>query len=132
MSRSLMQTVNASAQTVAVNGIIAPGSVTRRFGCNIRIDGNAQHLSGEGYYALTGIVTVEPTAAGLVTVALFEDGVQIPGAIASATAAAGDTITLPLVATTRLSCCKSSAQITAVLLEGAGTVTNYALRIEKA
>ena len=131
MSKSLMQTVNTSSQTVAVNGIISPGTVTRRFGCNIRLDGNAQQLNGEGYYARTGAVTVQPTAAGIVSVALYEDGVQIPGAISSETAAAGDTITLPLEATTRLSCCKTNAQITCVLISGAGTVTNYTMRVEK-
>lgn len=134
MGKSLLQTVNQAPQTVAVEGIISPGSVLRRYGCNCRLSGNAQELSGEGYYKLTGSVTVEPTAAGLVTVALYHNGVQLPGAIASATAAAaGDAVALPLVGTIRLGCCcgENSSTVTAVLVAGAGVVTNYSLRIEK-
>ena len=133
MSQSLLQTVNQSPQTVAVEGIISPGSVLRRYGCNCRLSGNAQELAGEGYYKLTGSVTVEPTAAGVVTVALYHNGAQLPGAIASATAtAAGDAVALPLVGTIRLGCCCDEASsVTAVLIEGAGVVTNYSLRIEK-
>ena len=133
MSKSLLQTVNTSPQDIAVNGIILPGSVLRRYGCNCRLNGNAQELTGEGYYEITGTVTLAPTAAGLVTVALYENGVQIPGAVASATAsAAAASVTLPLVATVRQGCgCNGPDSITCVLLAGAGTLSNYSLRIEK-
>ena len=133
MSRSLIQTANQSIQAVAANSIISLGAVQRRFGCNCRLSGNAIELSGEGYYTIDANVTVAPTAAGTVTVALFENGVQIPGAIASGTAAAaGDPVTLPLETTIRQGCCCDSAdQITCVLLEGPGTVENISLRAEK-
>lgn len=133
MSKSLIQTANQSPQTVAANGIIAPGSVLRRYGCNCRLSGNALEISGEGYYKITGAVSVTPTAAGPVTVALFEDGVQIPGAIAyGAVSTAGNSVTLPLVTTIRQGCCCDGASsITCVLIEGAGTVRNYSLRIVK-
>lgn len=133
MSRSLMQTANTSPQNVAVNGIINPGNVVRRFGCNIRLNGNAQEISGEGYYKLVGAVSVAPTAAGGVTVALYENGVQIPGGIAyGSVSTAGNTTTLPLVCTVRQGCCCDGADtITCVLLEGAGTVRNYSLQIDK-
>jgi len=133
MSRSLIQTVNQSPQSVALNGIIAPGSVLRRYGCNCRLSGNAHEIIGEGYYKLTGSVTVEPEAIGEVTVVLFEDGVQIPGAIASGYASAANIpVTLPLVSTVRMGCCcDTSSMITAVLLAGPGSVTNYSLRIDK-
>lgn len=133
MSCSLLQTANTSPQTVAVNGIINPGSVVRRYGNNARLNGNAQEISGEGYYELTGAVSVAPTAAGAVTVALYENGVQIPGAIAyGSVSTAGNTTTLPLVGTVRQGCCCDGADsITCLLLEGAGVVRNYSLRIKK-
>lgn len=133
MSKSLIQTANPSPQTVALNGIISPGSVLRRYGCNCRLSGNAVEISGEGYYKISGTVSVAPTAAGPVTVALLEDGVQIPGAIAyGAVSTAGNSVTLPLETTVRQGCCCDGASaITCILLEGAGTVRNYSLRIVK-
>ena len=134
MSRSLIQTTNQTTQAVALNGIISLGSVLRRFGCNLRLSGNAIECTGEGYYTISCNVTVSPTAAGDVSVALFDNGVQIPGAIAAGTvAAAGDLITLPIETTIRQGCCCDSAEsITAVLLAGSGDVANIGLRIEKA
>ena len=133
MSKSLIQVANQSTQTVAPNSIISLGSVQRRFGCNCRLSGNAIEISGEGYYEVEAAVSLAPTATGDVAVALYENGVQIPGAIAYATAAAaGDSVTLPLVATIRQGCCCDSADnLTCVLVEGASTVRNVSLRVVK-
>ena len=131
MSRSLIQTSNQSAQAVAVGGIIGLGSTLRRFGCNCRLSGNGIEVMGEGYYTIDANVSITPTAAGAITVALFQDGVQIPGAIAltTGTAAAPEAISIPT--TIRLGCCDSSSTITCVLIAGAGTVNNIALRVVK-
>lgn len=133
MSKSLIQTANQSPQTVAAGGIISPGAVQRRFGCNCRLSGNAIEIDGQGYYAIDGSVSVAPTAAGAVTVAAYHNGVQVPGVIASGTAAtAGDAVALPLVGTIRQGCCCDSAdQLTLVLVAGAGTVSNVSLRVTK-
>ena len=134
MSRSLIQTTNQTTQPVSLNGIISLGSVLRRFGCNLRLSGNAIECVGEGYYTISCNVSVAPTVAGDVAVALYDNGVQIPGAIAYGTVStAGDLITLPIETTIRQGCCCDSAEsITAVLLAGAGDVANVGLRIEKA
>ena len=133
MSKSLIQVANPSTQAVAVNSIIPLGSVQRRFGCNLRLSGNAIECSGEGYYTIDGNITVAPTAAGAVTVGLFVNGVQLPGAIAYGTGTAGDPLTLPIEATIRQGCnCDSADNITLMLIEGAGNVENVSLRGEKA
>ena len=134
MGRSLIQTSNQSSQAVALNGIISLGSVQRRYGCNLRLSGNGIEVGGEGYYLIDATISVAPTAAGAVTVAAYSNGVQIPGAIAYGTAtAAGDSVTLPLVATIRQGCCCDSVDnITFVLLEGEGNVENISTRIVKA
>ena len=80
MSKSLIQVANQSTQTVAPNSIISLGSVQRRFGCNCRLSGNAIEISGEGYYEVEAAVSLAPTATGDVAVALYENGVQLPGA----------------------------------------------------
>ena len=97
MSKSLIQVANQSSQTVANNSIISLGSVLRRFGCNCRLTGNAIEVNGAGYYTIDCAVTVEPTSAGEVSVALFNNGVQITGAIATgSTTTAGNPVTLPI------------------------------------
>ena len=134
MSRSLIQVANPSVQAVAVNSIIAPGSVQRRFGCNCRLSGNAIEVAGEGYYLVDASVTVAPTAAENVTVGLAVNGTILPGAVAYGTAAAaGDPVTLPITGTIRQGCnCDSADNLTLVLLAGAGNVQNVSMRVEKA
>ena len=133
MGRSLIQTANQSPQQVAVNGIINPGSVQRRFGCNLRLSGNGIEVSGEGYYSVIASVTVAPTAAGTVTVAIYNNGAQVPGLIASeSVTTAGNPASLPLIGTIRQGCCCDSADnLTCVLLAGPGTVQNVSLQVIK-
>jgi hypothetical protein len=133
MSRSLIQTANQSPQAVAVNGIIPLGSVQRRYGCNLRMSGNGIEVSGEGYYTIDCNASVLPTAIGAVTVAVYNNGVQIPGAIAYGYAATAETpVTLGINTTIRQGCCCDSADnLTCVLLDGPGTVSNISLRVIK-
>ena len=134
MSRSLIQVANQSTQAVDVNSIISLGSVQRRFGCNCRLSGNGIEVNGEGYYTVDATVSVSPTATGAVTVGLYVDGAQRPGAIAyGSVSTASNPVTLPIVATIRQGCCCDSADnLTLVLIEGAGDVTNVSMRVEKA
>lgn len=134
MSKSLIQVANQSNVAVAENSIIPLGSVQRRFGCNCRLSGNGIECVGEGYYKIDGTVSVAPTATGPVTVALYNNGVQVPGAIAyGSVSTAANPVTLPIEATIRQGCCCDSADtLTVVLIEGAGTVQNISLRVEKA
>lgn len=134
MSKSLIQTVNQSTQNASVNGIIDLGSVIRRFGCNLRLNGNAIEVEGAGYYTIDANVTIAPTAAGNVQVAIFKNGVQLTGAIATGSVStAGNPITLPIQTTIREGCnCDGGTSLTLVLLAGAGTISNVAVRVEKA
>lgn len=132
MGKSLIQTTNQTSQNVEENGIISLGSVLRRYGCNCRLSGNAIEVSGQGYYAVDVSVTVAPTAAGDVTVALFGNNVQIPSAIATVTAADGGTVTLPITTTIRQVCnCEVADSLTVVLIEGSGVVSNISARVVK-
>ena len=62
-------------------------------------------IDGEGYYIIDASVSVAPTAAGMITVAVYSDGVQIPGAIAYTTGTAGDPVAVSINATIRQGCC---------------------------
>ena len=134
MSKSLIQTVNQSSQVVADNSIINLGSVIRRFGCNLRLNGNAVEVDGAGYYTIDCNVTLAPTAAGNVQVAIYKNGVPLTGATATGSVStAGNPITLPIQTTIREGCnCDGGTSLTVVLVAGASTVSNVALRVEKA
>ena len=132
MARSLIQTVNQSSQPVAIGGIISLGSTQRRYGCNLRLSGNGIEVTGDGYFSIDADVSVTPTAAGPVTVALYRNGQQIPGAIAYTTGTEGAPVSVSISSTIRRGCCCEEADnITAVLEEGAGNVQNIAVRVVK-
>ena len=133
MGRSLIQVSNQSSQTVENNSIISLGSVLRRYGCNCRLSGNAIEVNGEGYYKVDANVSIAPTATGAVTVALYNNGAQVPGAIAyGSVSTANNPVTLPIETTIRQGCCCDSADnLTLVLITGAGVVSNVSMRVEK-
>lgn len=137
MSKAGIYVVNANTQAVAAGGTIALGTTVRRYGndrcCNpvVNLTGNGIALNEPGYYSVDVNVTGEPTAAGAVTVTLFQDGVAVSGAVASNTAAAGsDATAVAIPATVRVLGCNSSI-LTVVLTAGAGNVTNAAVRVTK-
>ena len=133
MSKSLIQVANQSTQAVALNSIISLGSTQRRFGCNCRLSGNGIEVDGAGYYTIDASITAAPTAAGTVTVSLYNNGVQVPGATASAsTGTAGNPVSVAINTTVRQGCCCDSADnLTLVLLSGPGNVTNVSMRVVK-
>lgn len=124
MSKSAIYTTNTSKPTVAVGGVVPVGVTTRRFGCNIKQDGNAITLCGQGYYLVNVSATVAPTAAGAVSLTAQKDGVEIIGATAAATATgASDELNLSITALIRNACgCESS--ILPLVLGGTEAVVN--------
>lgn len=127
-----MQTPTA----VAVGGVIPLGSLIRRYGCDVNLNGNAVNIVGgnqaAGYYDVDASITVAPTAVGTVTVTLYKDGVAVPGATASATAAAADdVVNLNISALVRQVCCAAGSALTLVLTGAAATVNNVALRVQR-
>lgn len=122
-----MQTPTA----VAVDGVIPLGSLIRRYGCDVALNGNAVNITGAGYYDVDASVTVTPAAAGTVTITLYKDGVAVPGATASETAAANGTVDLSIPALVRQVCCAAGSALTLVLTGAAATVDNVALRVQR-
>lgn len=134
MSKSIIYTANTSAQNVAINGVISPGSIIRRYGPNLNLSGQAIQICGAGYYDIDASITLAPTAAGNVTVTAFLDNVAIPGATATETAtAANDIINLNLDGVVReaCTCCEGISNLTFVLTGTAASVTNVAISVEK-
>ena len=130
MSKSAIYTANAVASTVAVGDLIPLGSTSRRYGCNLRQDGNGITATGAGYYLITMSATVAPTAAGAVTITGQKDGVAIIGATATSTAAAGAATDLAFSAIVRNIGCGSSI-LSFVLTGAAAAVRNFAVSVVK-
>lgn len=122
-----MQTPTA----VAVDGVIPLGSLIRRYGCDVALNGSAVNITGAGYYDVDASVTVTPAAAGTITITLYKDGVAVPGATASETAAANGTVDLSIPALVRQVCCAAGSALTLVLTGVAATVDNVALRVQR-
>lgn len=130
--KSAIYTAMQTPTEVAVNGVIPLGSLIRRYGCDISLNGNAVNIVSKGYYDVDVSITVSPTAAGTVTATLIKDGVVVPGATASANAAAaGAPVTLAFPALVRQACCASGSALSLVLTGAASTVSNVALRVQR-
>lgn len=130
--KAAIYTANTGAQTVPVGGTISLGSIIRRFGCGVNLNGNGIVIDREGYYDVDASITATATAAGNITVTLLRDGVAVPGATATATAAAAGVVALPITALVRQACCNSGgATLTLVLTGAAATVNNVALKVIK-
>lgn len=120
-------TVTEANQTVQVPF----GSVIRRFGRNLALDGGTIVCCNSGYFDCEVSMTVAPTAAGPITAQLFQDGVAIPGAFATATAAAaGNPVTLPITALVRNCGCDCNS-VLSVRVNASCTVRNLACVAEK-
>ena len=132
MSKSAIYTTNTTAPTIAVDGIIPVGTTTRRYGCNIRQDGNAITLCGQGYYLVNVSATVTPTAAGTVSVTAQKDGVSIVGATGSETVAAvSNAANISITAIVRNACGCDSSILSFILGGVAAVVDNLAVTVVK-
>lgn len=134
--KSVLYAAMQTPSAVAVGGVIPLGSLIRRYGCDVSLNGNAVNITGgnqsAGYYDVDASLTVAPAAAGTVTVTLFKDGVAVPGATASATAAAADdALDLNITALVRQVCCAAGSALTLVLTGAAASVDNVALRVQR-
>lgn len=130
--KSALYTANTGEQAVSVGGTINLGSIVRRFGKCVTLNGTGIIIMEQGYYDVDVSVTADPTAAGTVIVTLYKDGVAVPGATASATAsAAGDPVNLSISALIRHCCAFSGTTLTLVLTGAAASVTNVAVTVER-
>lgn len=97
-----MQTPTA----VAVDGVIPLGSLIRRYGCDVALNGNTVNITGAGYYDVDASVTVAPAAVGTVTITSLRTAWPSP---ARPPRRPPPLQTMRLISTSRLSCDRSAA-----------------------
>ena len=130
--KSAIYVANTGAQVLQIGSTIALGSIIRRYGCAVNLNGNGITVDERGYYDVDASVIATAAAAGTVTVTLLRDGVAVPGSVASATAAAAGTVALPITALVRQACgCSGGSTLTLVLGGTAATINNVALKVIK-
>lgn len=127
--KSGIYTANTTSAALGANSLLPLGNIVRRFGCALNLNGNGINIAEQGYYDVKASVTYTPTDAGVLTVQLMADGVAVPGAVASVTAAAATTYNLSIVGMVRR-CCSSAGTLT-LLVNLAGTLNNAALVVEE-
>lgn len=94
----LLGTKNTAIQAVDVDGLINLGQVYRRYckknNCGVKtfdFTTNSVTLNQSGVYHITATLVGTGTAAGDVTVQLYDNAVAIPGAISTQTITTADT-----------------------------------------
>ena len=139
---------NTATQDVVVNGLVNLGSVYRRFiekskcSCvpTLTSDGTSVTLNRRGIYHITITAIVSAPVAGDVTLQLEENGVVIPGAIATETIATATTefrtLTIDYFALVDsdliLNCPTTTAKtITLRNIGVASTITNMVINVVK-
>lgn len=129
---SAIFTANKNIQDIPIGGSIDLGTTIRRYGKGVTRSGDSIILCGSGYYDVNVGVTAVPKAVGTVTVTLYQDGVPVPGASASATVAATETsVSLAFPAIVRLcgQCCTSNLKL--VVSDVETDITNIGVTVKK-
>lgn len=131
MNTSIIYSGSSTPLTTEENGTVIPFSnVVRRYGRNLKVSGGNVVIDGAGYYRGVVNITYVGTAIGDLNVRVYQDGVPIPYAIASATSIVGGTAQIGIPFEIKESCCHEST-ITVVASGVVVNVTNSAILIEK-
>lgn len=114
--KAAIYTANTSPVTITLTAqqptaTLPLGTTVRRFGrvnCEniLELSGNGILARDSGYYDVDASAVLTPSAAGIYTVTLYQDGQPVQGASQSVTAAAAATITfnIPAIVRTRCEC----------------------------
>ena len=112
MSNSAIYTINATnmaVNTTAGTFVQVPfGSVQRRFGRQLAMDGGSILCCGSGYFDILSILSFTPTDVGTLNVQVRQDNVVV--ASASCTGTAGSTSVVPVTGLARNcgKCCNTA------------------------
>lgn len=133
--KPLISAATTNSTDVASGATIPLSSVIRRRGCELELLGNNIMVKdcGSNYYLATITVTFTAPVAGVVTVNLQQNGVNIPSATASTTitTASTEVRSLSFVIPIRTFCGQNVTNISAVNAGVSATFTNVSVSVEK-
>lgn len=133
----MISSYNNTSQEVAINGLLTFTTDRILTGCTATRNGQTFQLNKPGYYYVTfnadGAAT---TAVGDIVVVLQNNGVAVPGAIATFTTTVADDVTnlaFSTIIRVSPSCCAvdNTANLTLVNTGVAATYTNVNINITK-
>lgn len=121
-----------SNASLGPNAQIPFGTVIRRFGQSVRLDGPGITCCDQGYYDVDCAVTLTPETAGIYGVKLYAGQTLVSET--SATATADSPVAVPIVGSVRQRCCGATS-LSVYLASPDGVTTNTTVsmssRVEK-
>lgn len=126
-------TVNNQPTITPADSRVNLGVVTRGCGCKLSLKNNVININQPGYYAVDISATLTATEQGNVTLALWQDGAEVAGAVASANVATQNTDFANLSITTiiRVLCNNPNSQLNVVLNGKPSIINNISTRVIK-
>lgn len=94
----MLEVVNTTQTTLTAGANIPVGAVRLKTNNDAGLNGNIQ-IQKAGVYEVSASFVFTATAAGDITAQMQVNGSDVPGALATVTATAGATVTLPVSAT---------------------------------
>lgn len=138
MAKAFMYATNTTQQTLTGGGSVDLGNAIHGFGCTgckktIDVNGNNIVLNDNGYYDITIGATVTDSAAGTITLQVYQDGTPYPGAIRAVDiAAANDAAPVSITFGVKVSNCSSIITLVATTTAGNVIISNVATTALKA
>lgn len=135
MSKAFAYISNSTSQTITGGGVVNPGTAVHGFGCTccgrtIQLSGTNINLRESGYYKIDVGATVSATAAGNVTLSMYQDGALV-AQCSETIAAANDPASISFPAGIKVNC-NSVLTLVATATAGDPIVTNVYTTIDKA
>lgn len=134
MSKSAIYLANNTETAIATGSTIPLGSIVRRYGQNVRQDGNSVAICDKpgcaGYYKVDVVATLRLKEIGKYRVTLEKDGVAVVGAVSEVDpASVGQVIGMPISVIVRNSC-GGTANLS-LKVEGNADIINVTTVVEK-
>lgn len=137
MSKSLGYYTFSGSQSVLSGGILPLVNTVRQYGRNVTLANNGALIrstcgdTAAGYYNVSANATLTASAAGTVTVSLYQDGQLVPGATQTFTAAANGVTNFSFNAPVRVFCGQSQSTLALYVTGQTVTATNVAMTVTK-
>lgn len=131
MSKSVLYTALTTSTAITAGSVIPLGTTIRRFGCNLEQSTNTIETCGNGYYKVTAVATISSSSTDPITITLQQDGVAVPGSLATATVASATEQTVLTVIGIVRNKCTCNTTLSFVLTGADATIDNMAVIVEK-